>query len=370
MANEEHVAILKSGVEAWNSWRAANPGVRPDLSETKLSTRRHPLDLRGINLSRADASEACLSGADLRDADLRKTLFKDANLTGADLSGADLRDAFLITANLNKAKLAGADMSDADLVGAFFREADLSGAKLCRANMKMARVVDSDLSGADLSDALVYGISAWNLRLEGATQKNIVITTGDQTRITVDNLEVAQFVYLLINNEKIRDVVNTVTSKAVLILGRFSLPERKGVLDAMRRKLRELNFLPIVFDFERPTDRDFTETIMTLAGMSMFVIADITNPKSSPLELQATVPNYQIPFVPIQQADERPFAMFVNLQTKYRDWVLDVRKYTTQEQLLQHFEAAIVAPALECHNRLLALKTAEMRVVDISSFTK
>lgn len=369
MANEEHVALLKSGVEAWNRWREANPDVRPDLSEAKLSTRRHPLDLRGINLRGADVSEACLSGADLRDADLRKTLFKDANLTGANLGGADLRDAFLITANLNKAKLPGADMSDADLVGTFFREADLSGAKMCRANMKMARVVDSDLSGADLSDALVYGISAWNLRLEGAVQKNIVITTGDQARITVDNLEVAQFVYLLVNNEKIRDVVNTITSKAVLILGRFSLPERKGVLDAMRRRLRELNFLPIVFDFERPTDRDITETVMTLAGMSMFVVADITNPRSSPLELQATVPNYQIPFVPIQQEGEKPFAMFADLQQKY-DWVLDVRMYATQEQLMEHFEAAVVAPALECYNRLVKVKAAKMRVVDISSFTK
>jgi hypothetical protein len=29
-----------------------------------------------------------------------------------------------------------------------------------------------------------------------------------------------------------------------------------------------------------------------LAGLSCFVIADITNPRSAPLELQATVPNY------------------------------------------------------------------------------
>jgi hypothetical protein len=34
---------------------------------------------------------------------------------------------------------------------------------------------------------------------------------------------------------------------------------------------------------------------MTLAGMSRFVIADIANPKSAPLELQAAVPDYMIP---------------------------------------------------------------------------
>jgi hypothetical protein len=40
--------------------------------------------------------------------------------------------------------------------------------------------------------------------------------------ITVDNIEVAQFIYLLLHNQKIRDVIDTITSKVVLILGRFS----------------------------------------------------------------------------------------------------------------------------------------------------
>src|SRR6266566_7635429 len=36
-------------------------------------------------------------------------------------------------------------------------------------------------------------------------------------------------------------------------------------------------------------------------------LVGITNPKSSPLELQATVPDYMIPFVPLIQAGEQPF---------------------------------------------------------------
>jgi hypothetical protein len=33
MANDEHVAMLKKGVDAWNAWREENPDIRPDLSE-------------------------------------------------------------------------------------------------------------------------------------------------------------------------------------------------------------------------------------------------------------------------------------------------------------------------------------------------
>jgi hypothetical protein len=71
--------------------------------------------------------------------------------------------------------------------------------------------------------------------------------------------------------------------------------------------------------------------IKTLASLSYFVIAGVTNPKSSPLELQATVPDYQIPFVPLTQEGEQPFGMMVDLQKKY-NWVLDMLSYTQSKR--------------------------------------
>jgi hypothetical protein len=45
MANDEHVAILKKGVDAWNAWRDENPDIRPDLVQ---------VDLRGESLRNAN----------------------------------------------------------------------------------------------------------------------------------------------------------------------------------------------------------------------------------------------------------------------------------------------------------------------------
>jgi hypothetical protein len=110
-------------------------------------------------------------------------------------------------------------------------------------------------------------------------------------------------------------------SKAVLILRRFT-PERKAVLNTIRNELRGRNYLPVMFDFEKAQTRDFTETIKTLADMCHFVIVDITNPKSAPLEIQATVPDYMIPFVPIIQKGEDLFSMSADIWIKYKQWVL------------------------------------------------
>ena len=165
------------------------------------------------------------------------------------------------------------------------------------------------------------------------SQSNLRVTPDDEPAVYVDNLEVAQFVYLLLHNEKIRSVIDTVGKKGVLILGRFT-EERKAALDAIRKKRRELGFVPMMFDFEKPTQRDFTETIKTLAGMSRFIIADITNPKSAPLELQANMPDYMIPFVPIIHEGEEPFSMFRDLKQKYGEWVLDILKYDSADNLI------------------------------------
>jgi len=64
--------------------------------------------------------------------------------------------------------------------------------------------------------------------LKDATQSNLVITPDEESKIEVNNLEVAQFIHLLLNNAKIRDVIDTITSKVVLIVGRFT-PQRKAL---------------------------------------------------------------------------------------------------------------------------------------------
>jgi hypothetical protein len=178
---------------------------------------------------------------------------------------------------------------------------------------------------------------------EGAVQSNLVITPHNESPIQVDNLEVAQFIYLLLNNERIRDVIDTVGKKAVLILGRFK-EERKAVLDAIRDALRLKGYLPILFDFEKPGTRDTHETVVTLAGMARFIVADITDPKSIPQELGSIVPNLlSVPVQPLLQTGHEPWGMFDHI-SRY-PWVLPVIHYETKEALLAAFDVNVIEPA-------------------------
>jgi pentapeptide repeat protein len=345
MANDEHVALLKQGVAAWNAWRDKNPDIRPDLS--------------GADLSKANLSGANLSGADLSFADLYAANLCAAFLSKANLSGANLSGAYLFAANLSGANLGAANLFAANLSGANLGAANLGGVDL-----QFATLVEADLTDADLTGCRIYGVSAWGLKLEGTKQQNLVITGPEEPTVTVDNIEVAQFVYLLLHNKKIRDVIDTIGKKGALLLGRFT-EGRMVVLERLRDKLRDLGFVPMVFNFDKPETKDFTETVRLLANLSHFVIVDITNPRSAPLELQATVPDYMVPFAPILQQGEEPFSMFVDLQNKY-DWLLQpVVGYPSVDRLIEVLEDKVVRPAEAKFNELLARRTNQLRVENV-----
>jgi len=359
MANQIQVDILKRGVPQWNRWRYEHPNARIDLSDADLAG----LDLRNANFNAADLSDAVLKGATLDQAILvearcprtnlscaslkgvtaSRAHFGNADFVRADLTGAVLSGAFLMDAHLNYAKCRETDFVAAELWGADLSGCDLTAANLHGALLEQCRMVKTNLNGADLTSCRVFGISVWGASTEGAQQTNLTIAAKDEPSIQVDNLEVAQFIYLLLNNSKIRHVIDTITSKVVLILGRFT-PERKPILDAIRDELRKRNYLPVLFDFDKPSNRDITETVSTLAHMAKFVIADITDAKSIPQELMAIVPSLpSVPVQPLLLASQREYGMFEHF--KRFPWVLEPFLYEDHDGLLTLLTDRVIGPA-------------------------
>jgi uncharacterized protein YjbI with pentapeptide repeats len=266
--------------------------------------------------------------------------------------------AFLTGARLVRAKLCEANLVGAALQGADLHDANLSGANLTGADLTRAALVETNLADADLTGCRVYGISAWDVTLsEGTKQQDLVITPLGQPEVTTDDLEVAQFIYLLLRNEKLRKVIDTITSKVVLILGRFS-SERKKVLDALRDELRKHDYVPVVFDFEKPRNRTTDETVTLLARMARFVIADISDAKSVLQELRGIVPSSpKLPVQPIIVAGQDDPGMF-DFFEEY-PWFLKPHRYETAAQLLADLADSVIGPPEAEVARLRAPRPSE-----------
>jgi uncharacterized protein YjbI with pentapeptide repeats len=192
-----------------------------------------------IDLSVSDLAGFELSGANLSEVNLGQT-----NLVGASLVGANLTGATLWQASLIDADLLGANLTEADLLGANLTSADLSHGRLCRANLWDANLSEANLSHADLSAAnlskavLVHTDSAERpaRRLPGLrrltsgmysskalSRRRLIISAEEEifedqeTVITVDNIETAQFIYLALNNPRIRATIDSITPNETLL---------------------------------------------------------------------------------------------------------------------------------------------------------
>ena len=399
MANAGHLEIVRDRIDHWNEWRRKNTTVVPDFTGADLSE----INLAGANLAKADFSGAKLAGtnfsganlarakffrADLSQADLSRAILFKANLSqadmaGANLNGADLTGAFLIRANLSgasllqacmkganlgqaslfraklkgavlsqasffKADLSEADLSEANLEGANLQEAvlertNLRSANAANANFCFATLLRTNLENAVLDNCAVYGTSLWDVNLSDSRQRDLDIMPAQQPVLSVDSLQTAQLVGMLLHHEKARYEVFSITLNTVLVIGRF-LPDRKPVLAAIKEALRRGEYSPLVLDFYLPGSGDKNEIVKTLGKMSRFVIADLTDDRRIAETLDAVV--HFLPSIPIQPIGQkgREQGAADSHYHKYR-WVLPFWRFMDQDDLAKKIEREVIAPA-------------------------
>lgn len=361
--NEHHLELLKKGAEEWNKFQLTK-GESADLSNAILDNihlykaNLENADFQGASFMNTTMNSVNFSGANFENAFCPESYFGGCNFENANLKGTKLFRSKLDASNLKGAvvdentdmsmcNLAAVDMSGIQAKGismsfSLLSSANLTDADFSNADLSQVVLVGANIDGTNFTGAKIHGISAWDLQGQARDESNLIITKMGDSILTVDDLEVAQFVYLILNNQKIRDVINTVTTKTVLILGRFS-EERKKILDAIRNQLHKQNYVGVIFDFDPSEHRNLTETVSTLAHMAKFIIADVTHARSIGQELTHIIP--QLPSVPVQpivHSSDTEWAMFKDL--KVTGTVLPTFTYDSLENLLDSLEQEVINP--------------------------
>jgi len=157
----------------------------------------------------------------------------------------------------------------------------------------------------------------------------------------------------------VSSVLTDIASRSVLILGRFT-DDRKAVLDRLKDALSvsPRRYVPILFDFEKPEGRDLIESIVRFAAVSRFVIADLSDPKSVPAELQAIVPQFpSLPVVPIIEADQLEYPVSDHILRR-ESVTKPVVRYRDGPHLIEILEEQVLTPAEMLHRRLKPVMVA------------
>ncbi|MEH2287005.1 pentapeptide repeat-containing protein [Nostoc sp.] len=135
--------------------------------QEKQSLDLSNIDIRGVNLIKAN-----LERADFISSNLEGGLLMQARLQNAEFYNANLRSVVLSEANLQKAYLSGSKLQQANLY-----KANLQGSFLPGANLHLANLIEANLQKTNLSGA------------KNLEQHQIELAIGDRTTILPENLQ-------------------------------------------------------------------------------------------------------------------------------------------------------------------------------------
>ena len=151
------------------------------------------------------------------------------------------------------------------------------------------------------------------------------------------------------------EIVSELTKRRVLILGRFTA-RRLVVLEAIKSALaaHANGYSPELFTYSKPTTHDLVEFIIAVAGLSRFIVADLSEPRSVQSELEAIAPNFQsIPIVALINQTGKEYATYESVKRRvnvvkptirYRSVVDLLKKLNEQVVPLAEAKLAAVRP--------------------------
>jgi hypothetical protein len=299
--------VILQGPAAWARWRQQHPGhvsfSRPHWYDCPgpgggQIKGRNRVDFSGMDLSGVEIHGAFAEGLHLR-----RCVFDGVRFEEGDFSRADFANATFRNTLFNKTILTGANFD---------------GVTMVNCNLNRVNLVGASFRVQEITETVVYGIAAWDLQTsENSKQSKLVIERTYElysdlvargvVPMTVDDIELAQFVYYLSNHKKLRDTLNILNDKGALLLGQFA----HGGLErlyAMREWLQAHGYMAMIFDFERPDSMSLTETVVTMAGLAKFIVVDLSGP-SVPAELQAILAQIKKPVLALGN----PYALFADV---------------------------------------------------------
>lgn len=304
---------LRDGVEAWNGWRGRHRSDQIDLSGTDLTRcdlRRANLsnanltgaNMRGTRIMGANFTGANLTDADFRQANLGEACFDDATALRARFVEADLRWSRLNGANLTRASFYGADLTGCDLSGSQMYRTDLRWANLSETVISNANLTDADLYHADLHGArlndndmsqarldlatladgeivncTIYGVSAWDVKLDRAVQSELIISQPGEPLLAIDDLDAAQFVNLLLHSPVLRERVSGVNSRIALLLA-ARVPGSDERIANVEAVLRRAGWITIHYDVGAAHTQELPamlQALMRCCGATVVDLEDI-----------------------------------------------------------------------------------------------
>ncbi len=194
MANPEHVAKLKEGVDAWNEWRHFNEVKEPDLTELDFDEFRDDsecglemvdgkisfefAEFQGVDFSRSVVKGVSFYRSELQESTFNNVMRSECSFDGAHLDSARFKDvnmqqtemmtetaeniwiveSDLVECDFSVAAIKGGNFlrnkfHNCEFTGAIFISCNLKACSFIKSNLTNVSIIETNLKDSDFSYA-------------------------------------------------------------------------------------------------------------------------------------------------------------------------------------------------------------------------
>jgi uncharacterized protein YjbI with pentapeptide repeats len=184
LTTDRLLKLLRSSASSWNNFKKSQKHsiVWQGRGAKLFWLPGYTIDLRGLDLSRADLSERDLSNIDFSGSDLNRVDFSGSRLDTTDITGTFTDHSKLADCNARRTKWRGSklyhvvaprsDFSFAEFNGTHIQRCDFRGSKFYKA-MICAEFDEVEVSGANFENSYVVASSFFNTDLSAAAHLNL-----------------------------------------------------------------------------------------------------------------------------------------------------------------------------------------------------
>jgi len=250
---------------------------------------KNPPDLRMINLDELDISDITLRNANL----LKATFFRSqanrlkfidcyamdtkwakATMFDSIFENIDFRHSNFSNVNLSNSKFINCNLSHC-----YFSKAILQNVCFHNTNLTYSNFSEADIDNSSFDTVKLYGSSLWDIKYNKINCRNIDLSKLGNDSVVSDDIRLAPLIHLL-EDDKLADIIGSLKSNTVVILGSDSSSESMNVLNKIGERAKEWGLTPIIIKNIKDTEgQSFTQKAIMYSLLAKFVI--IENSKAS-----------------------------------------------------------------------------------------
>jgi uncharacterized protein YjbI with pentapeptide repeats len=255
---------------------------------------KNPPDLRMANFNDSDIEKVQLQNTDLSKATLYRSkanglILKDCKATETKWRQAELSDSVFINVDFHLSNFSHVDLSNAEfdhcnLSHCYFHNAILENVHFKNTNLRHSNLNGVNIDNSTFNTVKLYGSSLWDIKYNEVHCNNIDLSKLGDNSIISDDIRIAPLLHLL-EDDKLVEVIGSLKSNTVVILGSDSESGSMEQLEKIGEKAKNWGFTPIIVKKIKEIEGEsFTKKAIMYSLLAKFVIIENSKPSGHILE--------------------------------------------------------------------------------------